>query len=208
MKRLLNVFVFCATLVAASGAAAQQEQQEQQGPQELVESTASLVLGKLKEQRELLQKEPTRIYGLVNEYIVPHFDFERMSSWVLGKYWRRATPEQKARFTEEFKTLLVRTYASSLLEYVDQDITYLPLRGNPASGEVTVRSEIQQPGGFPIPVTYDLYKPDGAWKVYDVAIDNVSLVANYRTSFARKIRQDGLDALISQLAERNRQALP
>lgn len=202
MRRLFSILALWVGLLFLGAVAAQAAQQ---GPQELVESTADTVLKKLKEQREELEKNPSGIYDLVNQYILPHFDFERMSRWVLGRYWRQATPEQQDRFVKEFRTLLVRTYATSLLEYVDQKIVYLPMRGDPASGEVTVRSEVQQPGGFPIPVTYDLYKNDGEWKVYDVAIDNVSLVANYRASFGREVRQKGLDSLIEQLAERNRQ---
>jgi phospholipid transport system substrate-binding protein len=128
-----------------------------------------------------------------------------MSSWVLGKYWRTATPAQRDRFTQEFRTLLVRTYAKSLSEYTDNKITYLPMRGSPQQSEVKVRTEVEQPGGFPIPIDYDLYRKGDDWKVYDVTIDGVSLVTNYRTTFANQIREDGLDKLIATLADRNQQ---
>ena len=186
--------------LAASGAA-----WAIQSPQDLVQQTAEKMLSKLRDERQVIDQHPGRIYDLVEEIVLPHFDFERMSSWVLGKYWRRATPEQRRHFTEEFRNLLVRTYAKSLSSYTDNKITYLPFRGSAGQDDVTVRTEVDQPGGFPIPIDYSLYLKGGEWKVYDVTIDGVSLVTNYRTTFANQIRQDGLDKLIATLADRNRQ---
>ena len=176
-----------------------------QSPQDMVEQTAEQMLSKLREERQVIDQHPGRIYELVNQIVLPHFDFERMSSWVLGKYWRRATPEQRKAFEEQFRTLLVRTYAKSLSSYTDNKITYLPFRGTPQQTDVKVRTEVDQPGGFPIPIDYDLYLKGDEWKVYDVTIDGVSLVTNYRTTFANQIRQNGLDKLISSLDERNKQ---
>ena len=176
-----------------------------QSPQAMVEQTAEQMLSKLREERQVIDQHPGRIYELVNQIVLPHFDFERMSSWVLGKYWRRATPEQRKAFEEQFRTLLVRTYAKSLSSYTDNKITYLPFRGTPQQTDVKVRTEVDQPGGFPIPIDYDLYLKGDEWKVYDVTIDGVSLVTNYRTTFANQIRQDGLDKLIASLASRNKQ---
>lgn len=175
-------------------------------PQQLVENTAQKVLDKLKEDSEKIKNDPNYIHGLVDEYVLPHFDFERMSMWVLGKHWRRADAKQRERFVDEFRTLLVRTYATSLSEFTDQKLSYLPMRGSEAEGDVTVRSEVEQPGGFPIPINYKLHKKGNDWKVYDVTIDDISLIANYRTSFNREIRQMGLDKLINTLAERNQKA--
>ena len=176
-----------------------------QSPQDLVHQTADQMINKLRTERKVIDQHPGRIYELVNEIVLPHFDFEKMSSWVLGKYWRGATPEQRKRFVEEFRNLLVRTYAKSLSSYQDNKISYLPFRGSPGQDDVTVRTEVDQPGGFPIPIDYSLYLKGGEWKVYDVTIDGVSLVTNYRTTFANQIRQDGLDKLIATLADRNRQ---
>lgn len=176
-----------------------------QSPQDMVQQTAEQMLGKLRAERQVIDAHPGRIYELVNEIVLPHFDFERMSSWVLGRYWRSATPEQRKEFVEQFRTLLVRTYAKSLSSYTDNKITYLPFRGGPQQTDVKVRTEVDQPGGFPIPIDYDLYLKGDEWKVYDVTIDGVSLVTNYRTTFANQIRQDGLDKLISSLADRNKQ---
>ena len=176
-----------------------------QSPQDLVHQTADQMINKLRTERKVIDQHPGRIYELVNEIVLPHFDFEKMSSWVLGKYWRGATPEQRKRFVEEFRNLLVRTYAKSLSSYQDNKISYLPFRGSPGQDDVTVRTEVDQPGGFPIPIDYSLYLKGGEWKVYDVTIDGVSLVTNYRTTFANQIRQDGLDKLIATLAGRNKQ---
>jgi phospholipid transport system substrate-binding protein len=176
-----------------------------QSPQDLVQQTADQMVSKLRAERQVIDQHPGRIYDLVNEIVLPHFDFERMSTWVLGKYWRTATPEQHKRFVEEFRNLLVRTYAKSLSSYRDNKISYLPLRATPQDTDVKVRTEVDQPGGFPIPIDYSLYLKDDEWKVYDVTIDGVSLVTNYRTTFANQIRQDGLDKLIATLADRNQQ---
>jgi phospholipid transport system substrate-binding protein len=177
-----------------------------QHPQEMIEETANKVIEKLKEKKDEIDQKPELLYGLINEMVVPHFDFERMSRWVLGKYWRRATPEQRESFVKEFRKLLVRTYASSLSEYSDQKIIYQPFRDKLTDEEVTVRSEVAQPGGFPIPIHYRLHKVGDRWLAYDVLIDDISLVANYRTSFGSEIRSDGLDKLLKKLKERNRQA--
>jgi phospholipid transport system substrate-binding protein len=123
---------------------------------------------------------------------------------VLGKHWRKAKADQRVAFTNEFKSLLVRTYSNALLEYADQTIKYLPFRDSQDAGDVTVRSEIEQPGGFPVPINYRLYLKAGEWKVYDVYIDDISLIANYRSSFSREIRKIGIDKLIQKLADKNK----
>ena len=177
--------------------------QASQEPQQLVQSTSDQVLARLKKDHDKLQKKPDLIYPLVEDLVLPHFDFTKMSQWVLGVNWRSASDEQKARFTEQFRTLLVRTYAKALLEYTDQKINYLPVHAEADAKTVTVRTEIVQPGGQNIPVHYSMYRKGDEWKVYDISIDGVSLVNNYRTSFANDIRQSGLDKLIARLVEMN-----
>ncbi|HHM04845.1 MAG TPA: ABC transporter substrate-binding protein [Gammaproteobacteria bacterium] len=190
--------VMVLTLAWAGGVAA-----AVQDPLELVQKTSEEILGKVREERAAIDNNPRRLYQLVNEIVLPHFDFERMSRWVLGKYWRRASPQQRRRFVAEFRSLLVRTYAKSLAEYTDNKIEYLPLRRRPGAEEVTVRTEVEQAGGFPIPIDYSLYLQGGSWKVFDVVIDGVSLVTNYRSTFASEVRRGGLDKLIADLADRN-----
>lgn len=202
MKRLLAITCLSGLLLLAGQAVAADQEQARR----LVIDTSDRVLAALSAEKERLKKEPQHVYDLVDQIVLPHFDFDRIARWALGKYVRQASPAQLERFTREFRTLLVRTYASALNEYTNQKIDYPPLRGASGSDEVTVHTEVAQPGAFPIPIDYDLYLKDGTWKVYDVKVDSVSLVANYRTSFYSEIRMKGLDALIDSLAQRNREA--
>lgn len=172
-------------------------------PEQLVRDVTNQVLQTLRDNQGRLQQEPGYVFRVVDELVLPHFDFEAMSKLVLAKYWRRATPEQRQRFVQEFRQLLVRTYAKSLAEYRDQEVVFLPTRGRPGADDVVVRSEIEQGSGIPIPVDYRLRREADSWKVFDVAIDDVSLVTNYRASFAQEIGRQGIDGLIDQLARRN-----
>jgi phospholipid transport system substrate-binding protein len=172
-------------------------------PETLVRQTSDRMLVVLKEQHDLIQAEPERLYGLVDDIVLPHFDFERMARWVLGKHWKRASPDQQQRFVNEFRTLLVRTYGTALLEYRDQQIKFLPLRMTAGSEDVTVRTEVAQSGGVPIPISYSMFHREDGWKVYDVTIDGISLVSNYRSSFSSEIKDQGMDKLIQRLVERN-----
>ncbi|MDH5324520.1 MAG: ABC transporter substrate-binding protein [Gammaproteobacteria bacterium] len=172
--------------------------------QTLVVNTTKLVMEKLRAEEEIVKKDSARLMKIVDENVLPNFDFHKMSSWVLGKYWRKASKKQKAQFTDEFKTLLVRTYSKALLDAIDKEIKFLPMRSKKKDAkEVTVRTEVDQKGGFPIPIDYKLYEKEGKWLVYDVVIDALSLVSNYRTSFSKTVRESGIDHLIKTLAERN-----
>lgn len=170
----------------------------------VVKDTAEKVIEMLKKEREVIDKEPARLYGIVDEYIIPHFDFRRMSQRVLGKFWHRASEDQQRKFVTQFQTLLVHTYGAALREYSNQKIEYLPSRLR-EEGEVSVRTQIVQSGGPPIPIQYEMYKSNNGWKVYDISIDGVSLVINYRSTFASEIRSNGLDGLIERLAKHNEQ---
>lgn len=198
MKRLSAMLVLLLGLLSGQVPASQ-------SPQSLVEETSQLMLAKLKQEQEVIRTDPGRIYELVNDIVIPHFDFQYMSQMVLAKYWRRANDQQRQAFTGEFKQLLVRTYATSLNEYTEQEVVYLPFRAGKDASKATVRTEVEQPGSFPVPIDYRLRNNNGEWKVFDVVIDGVSLVTNYRISFAKEIRQDGLDALIETLASRNQE---
>lgn len=199
MKLLLAALLFTCFLGARAQAGIE--------PQEQVKLVAEQVLGTLEREGDALTQDPGRIYKLVDEVLLEHMDFERMSRWVLGKHWKSATPEQQTRFVGEFRRLLVRTYATALASYGGQQVRYLPQREGGSASEVTVRTEIRQPAGPPIAVNYSLYLHEGGWKAYDVQIDGISLIANYRASFATEVRKGGLEALIQSLAARNRDAL-
>lgn len=199
MKRFFTALLFGLALNTAVAAA------EATDPETLVRETSDRMLVVLKEQHAVIQAEPQRLYGLIDDIVLPHFDFERMARWVLGKHWKRATPDQQKRFVDEFRTLLVRTYGTALLDYTDLKIKYLPVRMTEGSEDVTVRTEVMKPGGQPIPINYSMIRRADGWKVYDVAIDGISLVSNYRTDFSNQINTAGIDALIQKLVERNAQ---
>lgn len=196
MKFLSALFAGLLYLLASAA-------QAEIAPDELVRATSDKVLEAIKQNREQLKSDPKLVYKIVDELVLPHFDFEAMSKLVLGANWRRATPAQQAKFTREFRTLLVRTYAKSLAEYDEQGIRYLPMRPEADPNEATVRTEIQTKAGPSIPVDYRLRKSATNWKVFDVSIDAVSLVINYRTTFAQDVQRIGMDGLIKQLQRRN-----
>ena len=192
-------------MVSMAGPTTNPELSPQLSPEQLVHQTADQVLSKLRQDRSELKAHPGKIYDLVKNIILPHFDFDRMSEWVLGANWRRATPQQRSRFTAEFRDLLVNTYGYALLRYENEQIRYLPSHSDSSSGQVLVRTQIQQPDGEPIPVNYRLYDEQGEWKVFDLSIDGVSLVSNYRASFAEQLQQVGMDGLIKHLAQHNQE---
>ncbi len=177
-----------------------------QTPEELIRSTTDAVLADIKVNLATYKKEPAKLYVFVKETVLKHFDFERMTNLALGKFRRKMTDTQKVEMNEVFQALLVRTYSKALLEYEDQGVLYLPSKGSVARGDVTVRTVIDQPGGFPIPLNYKLYRVGDTWRVYDISVDNVSLVTNYRSSFARQIKKNGIDGLIKSLRDRNNAA--
>lgn len=173
-------------------------------PEDLVRKTAEVILAEIKANRDLYAKNYAKLYKMADEKVLPHFDFRRMSQWVLGRAWKEATPEQRDRFTAEFRDLLVGTYSQALLNYTDQEIVYLPVQRKPEDTEVTVKTEVKQSSGPNIPINYSFYKKDGAWKVYDISIEGVSLVTNYRSVYATKVREKGLDGLIAEIASNNK----
>ena len=172
-------------------------------PDVLVKSTADEVLAIVKKDKDIQAGDQKKIFALAEEKILPNFDFDRVSRMVLGKNWSRASKEQQDAFQKEFRSLMLRTYATALGKYRNQTINYKPLRAEPSDKEVTVKTEIVQPGGQPIAVDYSLEKTGEAWKVYDIVIEGVSLVTNYRGQFSNEIRQSGLDGLIQKLADKN-----
>ena len=173
--------------------------------QALVRSTADRVLAEVKANKARLDRDTSGIYDLVQRYVVPHFDFARMTQSAMGRHWRSATEEQRIALTREFQEMLVRTYAVALLNYSGQQIEYLPLRSSASDDDVLVQTKVSDSGAPPIPIDYRLSRSVGTWKVYDVTIDGVSLVSNYRSMFAEQVQRTGVDGLIKQLSDRNRQ---
>lgn len=175
-------------------------------PDVLARTTTQEVLTILKQDKDIQNGNQAKVYQLVEAKILPNFDFNRMTQLAVGKHWPRATAPQKQALVTEFRNLLVRTYSSSLTQFSNQTVDFKPLTLKPDDTDVTVRSEIRQPGGQPIPIDYSMYKTAFGWKVYDVAIDGVSLVTNYRASFSNTIRQNGIDGLIKTLATQSARA--
>lgn len=173
-------------------------------PQALVKDASDRMLQALKDNKEKIEEDSSFVYGLVDEILLPNFDFEKMSKLALGKNWRKADAEQRVRFVEEFRLLLVRTYTTAMLQYTDEEIVFLPFRDDLGKKKVKVKMEILQTGGPSIPMTLSMYlNKEQAWKVYDVKIEGISLVTNYRSTFANEIREQGMDKLIENLAARN-----
>lgn len=171
---------------------------------DVVKNTASHVLERLHAEKEQIDDNPGRIYDLVNELVIPHFDFYSISRQVLGNVWKKATEQQRQAFMEQFRILLVRTYANALRQYSVNEIIYYPEQRNQDSSLVVVRSEVKGiKGSVSIPIHYRMHSVDGEWKVVDVSIEGISLVSTYRGSFASEVRKSGLDALISALMKKN-----
>lgn len=169
-------------------------------PDVLARATTQEVLTLLKADKDIQSGNLKKVYELVEAKVLPNFDFNRMTQLAVGKYWPGATAPQKQALVGEFRNLLVRTYATSLTAFSNQTVEFKPLSLKPGADDVTVKSEVKQPGGQPITINYGMYKTAFGWKVYDVSIDGVSLVTNYRASFGNTIRQSGIEGLIKLLS--------
>jgi len=188
-------------------------------PEMMLESLTDEVITVLKREQEAVRRDPAYLFELVEQVLLPHVDMEVMSRYVLGRYWRDATDEQRSRFRQEFKNLLVRFYVSALIDdpakldellaNTENLIRYQPVRLDDTTRKTIVRAEVNMPNGGPqVPVSFNLFlNPEGKWMMYDVNVDGISLVTNYRSSFATDIKRDGLDALIERLAERSSELL-
>lgn len=174
-------------------------------PAEVVRTTTDEVLSRVQSERDQLSDDPSKMYSLVSETIFPHFDFGIMSQWVLGKHWTEADDSVRTNFVEQFRRLLVRTYATALLEFSNQEITYPPIEQRGSANTALVKQQVSQPGGGSLPIIYRLHNKTGDWKVFDVSVDGVSLVKTYRASFGSMIKNDGLDGLINSLNAKNEQ---
>ncbi|MDK2123158.1 MlaC/ttg2D family ABC transporter substrate-binding protein [Parachitinimonas caeni] len=173
-------------------------------PEAMVRATSKEVMEVLK--KESLPGNEKKLRDLIEAKILPSFDFTRITAQAVGKHWRDASPEQQAALVREFRTLLVRTYSTALTANKVQGIDVKPLKMGDADTDVIVKTEVANGGNQAFPIDYKLLKVSNNWKVYDVAVDGVSLVTNYRNSFNQTILKDGLDGLIKALSERNASA--
>lgn len=196
----LNWLLVMAAFVFSTSAAA-----ETLAPDVLVKNTATEVLELVKKDKDIQNGDTKKIVALTEEKIVPHFNFERMSQQVMGRNWRKASDEQQGKVVAEFRNLLVRTYSTALSKYRNQVLEFKPLRSQPGDTRVKVKTQILQSGSQPVKVDYSLEKFGEDWKVTDVEIEGVSIVTSYRGQFDEAIKQGGVDNLIQQLVDKNRQ---
>jgi len=177
---------------------------QETSPDVLVKNVTLEVIDIISKDKDIQSGNQKKIIELVEAKVLPHFNFAAMTRLAVAINWEKSTPEQKKQLTEEFKTLLVRTYSSALSAYRDQKFDFRPLRAKPSETDVTVQVRISQGGREPVTLEYDMERTPAGWKVYDVRVGGVSLVANYRTEFANEIRSNGIDGLIRSLAAKNR----
>ena len=175
-------------------------------PDVLAKNTTNEVLRIVKQDKELKNGNSKKILALVEEKVLPNFDFRQMTQLAVGKYWSKASPEQQKELVEQFRTLLVRNYSASLTGIADYKIDFPPLKMTPGDTEVTVNTVVSKPGAPPIPIDYRMEKQDTGWKVFDVLVEGVSLVTVYKNSFNSEVRKGGIDGLVAALTRRNQPA--
>ena len=197
-RGVLAAWVAAGFVVAGSAFA------QETSPDLLVKNVTLEVIDIISKDKDIQSGNQKKIIDLVEAKVLPHFNFAAMTRLAVAVNWDKATPEQKRQLTEEFKTLLVRTYSSALSAYRVQKFDFRPLRAKPSDTDVTVQVRIAQGGREPVSLEYDMERTPAGWKVYDVRVAGVSLVVNYRTEFANEIRNGGIDGLIKGLAAKNR----
>lgn len=173
-------------------------------PGGVVESTIEELRSAVTEQRDAIEDDPTITYELVDRILTPHLDSTRVARWVLGKHWRQASPEQRQQFIDEFRQLLLRSYAVQASDYTDVVVTYLPATFNDDSTRSMVSTRVAQDGKTPVRIDYRMHNKNGGWQVYDVRVEGISLVSTFRSGIQAEINQYGIDGLISHLREKNR----
>jgi phospholipid transport system substrate-binding protein len=175
-------------------------------PQQPIANASQLLQQRMQDKNFL--KDFGQVTKFVNETIYPHTDFDKISALVLGKNWKTATPEEKERFKHEFQILLIRTYSRAFVEFKDWSVHFLPIEMEPGANKAMVKTEVLQPGIKPVGVDYRMELSNGEWKAYDIMIEGVSLVTNYRTTFSTEVQTKGsLSAVIDDIAKRNADAM-
>lgn len=198
--RQLTVFTVFTVIYCGNAYAVDTE-----SPVALLKRTSEQVIKILVDEQQMLKHNPDRVYEIVDKYILPHLDDITMAKLALGKNWRIATRQQKIAFVKAFRNLLVRTYSKSLLQFKDRKIKFFPVNLTKETTIISVRAEVIQPGGPPVPLSYRMRKKDNIWKVYDISVDGISLVTSYRGTFTQQVRESGIDGLLKYLHEKDGQ---
>lgn len=208
MMRSMQRFVQAGFIVALLGAGAAfaadaakpaPASVDNSGPSELIESSANILLSGIDTRRAEFRKDPTGLYKLVEETLLPNFDTPYAAQLVLGKHWRNATPEQRKRFVEAFYNSLLYTYGDAMVEFTGDRLKVFPTKVEPDTERATVRTEIKRSNGTKVSVNYNLRKVNGQWKAWDVVIDGISYVKSYREDYGAEVDQKGLEAVIARL---------
>jgi phospholipid transport system substrate-binding protein len=205
-RRSVGRLMLAGLLLAGAAAFVRPVQAADEAPDALVKRLSTDVLETIKADKSIKSGDVNKIMVLVDTKIMPNVNFQRMTASAVGPAWRQATPEQQQRLQEEFKKLLVRTYAGALDQVSDQSVVVRPFRGSPDDKEVLVRTEVRG-SGDPVQLDYRLEKTPGAaggWKIYNLNVLGVWLVDTYRSQFAQEINAKGIDGLIAALTERNK----
>ena len=174
-------------------------------PEEFIRAVSTDILERIRPDRDLQAGDSRKVSGFVDETVMPNVDFERMTALAVGRYWRQASPEQQKQLMAEFRLLLVRTYSGALASAKDVQVRIKPQRAAAEGGEAIVRSEIVSPRGEPIQLDYRVARGAAGWRIYDFNVAGVWLVEAYRNQFAQEISSKGIDGLIRNLSDRNRQ---
>jgi phospholipid transport system substrate-binding protein len=177
-------------------------QAQELAPDALVRRTTDEITGQIKQDKSLATNT-RKLLDLVDAIVLPHFNFTRMTMLAVGRPWRDATPAQRDQLVRQFRTLLVRTYSTALQQYSNQTIDVKPAALKPDDTEATVRTQINQPGGQPIPMDYRMEKSANGWKVFDVSVEGVSIVTTYRSTFGAEVSKGGIDGLIKTMSDQN-----
>jgi len=172
-------------------------------PDALIKSVSNDVLDIVRQDKDIQSGNAHKAAELVDNKVLPYFNFSHMTELAVGKDWRQANPAQQKILADEFRTLLVRTYSKALTEYRNHTIDFKPLKMQPTDTDVTVRTQVNQPGSKPVQIDYSLEKGDRGWKVYDISVAGISLVTNYRSSFSQEVSANGIDGLIKVLRAKN-----
>lgn len=199
MLKYIAVLLSALSLLLPASAGAQEL-----APDALVKNVTSEVLTIIRQDKDIQSGNTKRVIELVEQKVLPHFNFLHMTALAVGRDWRQATPEQQKVLADEFRTLLVRTYSTALTQYKNQNIDFKPFRTQPSDTDVLVRTEVKQSGAKSIGIDYSLEKANDSWKVYDIVVEGVSLVTNYRSEFGNEVRNSGIDGLIKSLRAKNR----
>ncbi len=197
MEKLLSILLllvggFCSSVMA-----------DERTPEQIVEQTSTEILQIINEQSERIKSEEGYVNEVINDLILPVIDLQSMGKLILGKHWKSASDAQRSQFIEQFKAMLIRTYAKSIADYGHAKITVLPIQGEQKGKRHRVKSELDLGSGTPLQVDYVFRRPDDSWKVFDLVVDELSLIKNFRTSFSQEISETSLDALIERLASTN-----